>query len=74
MNVSEYRKAKGYTQKEMASLLGIGEKAYGHKERGIRSFTVEELLKLEIILEVSISDLFKDKKNKAQKEVRGKYV
>ncbi|MGL5507837.1 MAG: helix-turn-helix transcriptional regulator, partial [Paraclostridium sp.] len=44
MQVKEYRLRKGYTQKQIATFLGINEKAYSHKERGIRGFDVEELL------------------------------
>ena len=61
-NIKEYRKKKGYTQKEIADTLGIKQASYSDKERGRRGFTVEELLQLEDILGVSISDMFKDLK------------
>lgn len=61
-NIKEYRKKKGYTQKEIADILGIKQASYSDKERGRRGFTVEELLQLEDILGVSISDMFKDLK------------
>lgn len=61
-NIKEYRKKKGYTQKEIADTLKIKQASYSDKERGRRGFTVEELLQLEDILGVSISDMFKDLK------------
>ena len=66
-NVKEYRKKKGYTQKEIADILGIKQASYSDKERGRRGFTVEELLQLEDILGVSISDMFKDLKESLKK-------
>ena len=67
-NVKEYRKKKGYTQKEIADTLKIKQASYSDKERGRRGFTVEELLQLEDILEVSISDMFKDLKESLKKK------
>ena len=63
MRIKEYRKAKGYTQKQMAKMLNISEQGtYSKKERGELAFKIEELLLLEEILEASISQLFADKK------------
>ena len=67
-NVKEYRKKKGYTQKEIADILGIKQASYSDKERGRRGFTVEELLILEDVLNVSISDMFKDLKESLKKK------
>ena len=67
-NVKEYRKKKGYTQKEIADTLKIKQASYSDKERGRRGFTVEELLQLEDILGVSISDMFKDLKESLKKK------
>ena len=67
-NIKEYRKEKGYTQKEIADILGIKQASYSDKERGRRGFTVEELLILEDVLNVSISDMFKDLKESLKKK------
>lgn len=67
-NIKEYRKKKGYTQKEIADILEIKQASYSDKERGRRGFTVEELLQLEDILGVSISDMFKDLKESLKKK------
>lgn len=67
-NIKEYRKEKGYTQKEIADILGIKQASYSDKERGRRGFTVEELLQLEDILGVSISDMFKELKESLKKK------
>lgn len=67
-NIKEYRKKKGYTQKEIADILGIKQASYSDKERGRRGFTVEELLQLEDILGVSISDMFKELKESLKKK------
>lgn len=71
MNVKEYREAKGYTQEQVAKKLGIKQNTYSDKERGKSGFTVDELLKLEIILGASISELFKDKRKEIEKSIRG---
>lgn len=60
MKVKEYRKKKGYTQKELAEKLGIKQNSYSDKENGKRGFNVKELLLLEKILDASISELFAD--------------
>jgi len=39
-----YRKRYGLKQKHMAILLGIKENTYSHKEIGLSSFKVEEIL------------------------------
>lgn len=67
-NIKEYRKKKGYTQKEIADILEIKQASYSDKERGRRGFTVEELLQLEDILGVSISDMFKELKESLKKK------
>ena len=69
MKVKEYREEKGYTQKRIAEILGISQQAYSKKEKGLRGFTVEELLILEEVLEASISELFKEIKEKINKNI-----
>lgn len=48
------RKAKGFTQKQMADLFGITEQAYQHYEYG-RDFKASMLLRLCAVLECSPS-------------------
>ncbi|MGL5718812.1 MAG: helix-turn-helix transcriptional regulator [Paraclostridium sp.] len=71
MKVKEYRIKNGYTQEQMADMLGIKQQSYCRKENGQRGFTVEELFILEAVLKASISDLFKDKKEEAENKVGG---
>lgn len=56
MKVREYREKLGYSQKEIAEMFGITQQAYSYKEIGQRGFKVNELLQLEKILKVSISE------------------
>lgn len=73
MRIKQLRESKGIKQKEIAAELGIDQSAYSNKERGRRSFTVEELLKLEIILDTTISEMYKELKEKIQGgEMNGK--
>lgn len=57
-NIKEYREQLNITQMEMAERLGITQQAYSRKERGERSFSIEEAIMLEDILKVPIKDLF----------------
>lgn len=52
------RKEKGYTQAEIAKLLGISEAAYRLKEQSKREFTETEMQKLAQSLGVSILYFF----------------
>lgn len=67
MLVKEYRLKKGYTQKQLADILGIKQNSYSDKENGKRGFTVKELLILEKILEASIGDMFKEDREEIEK-------
>lgn len=58
MKVKEYRVIKGLTQNELSNLLGITQQAYSRKERGERSFTIEEIKKLKQIFNISYEELF----------------
>lgn len=58
MNVKEYRVKKGYTQNELSELIGITQQTYSKKERGERSFTLDEVKKLKKILNISYEELF----------------
>ncbi|WP_250674421.1 helix-turn-helix transcriptional regulator (plasmid) [Paraclostridium ghonii] len=57
-NIKIYREKLNITQKEMAERLGITQQAYSRKERGERSFSIEEAIMLEDILKVPVKDLF----------------
>ena len=46
INLKEIRKRKGYTQKELASKLGISDSTLAHYESGIRKISLEMFLKL----------------------------
>lgn len=52
------RNEKRITQKEMATRLGISERAYNFKENNKVEFKVEELAMIAIILQCSVSDFF----------------
>ncbi len=41
INLKEIRKRKGYTQKELASKLGISDSTLAHYESGIRKISLE---------------------------------
>lgn len=47
----------GYTQKEVAKQLGIGETSYVHRENGKQDFTISEVNKLRTILNLSDYDI-----------------
>ena len=58
MKVKQYRIIKGYTQSELAEMLGIKQNTYSYKERGVYDFSIDEIKKLKTILEVSYEELF----------------
>lgn len=55
--LKEIRKASPYTQKQVASMLGIEPNAYQLYEYGKREPSIEKLLKLAVIFDVSLDDL-----------------
>ena len=57
MKIKEYRMTKGYTQKEIAELLGIKQNTYSDKERNKSSFTIYEIKILKELFNVSYDDL-----------------
>ena len=57
MKVKEYRTIKGYTQREMAELLGIKQNTYSDKERGKSKFTIDEVKFIKELFEVTYDDL-----------------
>ena len=61
INLKLIRKSKGYTQKELASKLGIADSTLAHYETGIRKISLEMFLKiLEVCkLEIEIKESLK---------------
>ncbi|MHA4867253.1 helix-turn-helix domain-containing protein [Duganella sp. PWIR1] len=55
--IRAFRKAKGYTQAELAELSGVDNMTISRLENGVRMPTVEHLLKLARVLDVSASRL-----------------
>lgn len=56
-HIRAFRKAKGYTQAELAELSGVDNMTISRLENGVRTPTVEHLLKLASVLDVSASRL-----------------
>lgn len=59
-NIKDIRIEKGISQLKLCELLGISQTSLSNKESGRRPFTVEEVLKLEEILEVTVREMFKE--------------
>ena len=57
MKIKEYRTIKGYTQKEIAELLGIKQNTYSDKERNKSPFTIYEIKILKELFEVTYDEL-----------------
>ena len=57
MKIKEYRIVKGYTQREIAELLGIKQNTYSDKERGKTKFTIDEVKFIKELFEVTYDDL-----------------
>lgn len=57
-NLKIERKSKNLTQSALAEMLGIKTQSYQAYEKGISMPSAENLLKLELILNVSLNDLF----------------
>lgn len=68
-NIKAIRESKKLTQSKVCEVLGISQSALANKEAGRRPFSVEELLKLEILLNVSINDMFKETKEDIRKNM-----
>ena len=61
------RKEKKLTQKELAEQIGISQKSYSHWETGKNEPSLENLIKLADLLEVSIDWLFGREQMKVKK-------
>ena len=57
MKIKEYRMIKGYTQREIAELLGIKQNTYSDKERGKTKFTIDEIKLIKELLNVTYDEL-----------------
>lgn len=57
-NIRFERNSKGLTQKEIADKIGVKTQSYQAYESGVSLPSSENLLKLAIVLEVSIDELF----------------
>jgi DNA-binding XRE family transcriptional regulator len=58
VKLKDYRLSKGYTQKDMAKLLGISQQSYSNKELGKREFNIKELIAIEKIIGIGIADIY----------------
>ncbi len=57
-NLKEARRAKGYTQKEMASKLFMTQQQYSRFENGVFELNYHQILALCEILDITPNDLF----------------
>ena len=57
MRIKEYRIIKGYTQKELAEVLGIKQNTYSDKERRKTNFTIDEIKIIKELFSVTYDDL-----------------
>ena len=57
VKVKEYRVMKGYTQTEIANLLGIKQNTYSDKERGKIQFNIKEIKLIKELLNVTYDEL-----------------
>ena len=57
VKVKEYRVMKGYTQTEIANLLGIKQNTYSDKERGKTQFNVKEIRIIKELFKVTYDEL-----------------
>jgi transcriptional regulator with XRE-family HTH domain len=58
--IRRFREMHNYSQKYVASKMGISQNAYSKIENNITQLTIEHLKKLSVILDVSVMDLLKD--------------
>ena len=70
MKLKEYRISKGYTQQEMADILGITQQSYSNKEVGKRGFNTKELLILQKVLGVNIEDIYEELSREIDKKLK----
>lgn len=61
--IKSLREAKGITQKEMEDILEVSHGTYCNWESGVHEVKVSKLPKIAETLQISIQELFEDKKN-----------
>lgn len=57
MRIKEYRIIKGYTQRELAEILGIKQNIYSDKELGKSKFTIDEIKIIKELFNTTYDDL-----------------
>ena len=57
MKIKEYRIIKGYTQRELAEILGIKQNTYSDKELGKSKFTIDEIKIIKELFSVTYDEL-----------------
>ena len=57
MRIKEYRIIKGYTQRELAEILGIKQNTYSDKERGKTNITIDEIKIIKELFNTTYDDL-----------------
>lgn len=62
-NIEKLRVKKNFTQKHLASLIGVSHQTIGRWERGLGDFYWKRLVELARILEVSVQDITGDKRH-----------
>lgn len=71
--IKSVRLKKGISTEQMAKLMGYkGSNAYFRKENGDRKFSVEDIMKVSMILEIPIQDIFFE--NKITEKVKDKHA
>ncbi|MEE1065967.1 MAG: helix-turn-helix transcriptional regulator [Acutalibacteraceae bacterium] len=63
LRIKKQRKLKKFTQEQMAEQLGISVKHFSEVERGLTGLSIENLIKLSNILDVTIDHIVKGKPN-----------
>lgn len=58
-NICALRKSKGFSQKKLAEIIGVGMTTIGNYENGLREPNVERLIKLADIFEVNLDTLIR---------------
>lgn len=57
-NIAYYRKLNGYTQKELASILGVKNSTVSNWEQGANAPDIETLFEICKLFNISVSDMF----------------
>lgn len=57
-NLKIYRNVYGYTQEDLAKVLGVTKTSYANKETGRRKITLTEAKTMADLFDISIEELF----------------